>query len=147
MGMILSKAKIWLEHNDQDGVTGTSALSSFPGDRRIRQVMPANSNAQPALDEIQSAAAASTAKFEQALDELKERANKVAQETISTLKTRAETFKTQAEPYVSDAGERLAVAERYLVERVQKQPLTTTLAVLGIGVLVGLVLASGRSSR
>lgn len=109
--------------------------------------MPANSNAQPALDEVQAAAAASTAKFEQALDELKERANKVAQETISTLKTRAETLKTRAEPYVSDAGERLAVAERYIVERVQKQPLTTTLAVLGVGVLLGLVLASGRSSR
>jgi ElaB/YqjD/DUF883 family membrane-anchored ribosome-binding protein len=102
--------------------------------------MPANSNAQPALDEVQSAAAASTAKFEQALDELKERANKVAQETITTLKSRAE-------PYVSDAGEKLAVAERYIVERVQKQPLTTTLAVLGVGVLLGLVLASGRSSR
>jgi len=103
--------------------------------------MPASSNAaQPALDDMKSAAADSTAKFEQALDEFKERAGKVAQETLATLKTRAE-------PYMSDAGDRLAVAERYIVERVQKQPLTTTLAVLGVGVLVGLVLASGRSSR
>ena len=116
--------------------------------------MPANSSAQPALDEVQAAAAASTAKFEQALEELKERANKVAQETITTLKSsaetlksRAETLRTRAEPYVSDAGERLAVAEKYIVERVQRQPLTTTMAVLGVGVLIGLVLASGRSSR
>ena len=103
--------------------------------------MPANASVQSTLDDAQAAASASTAKFEQALEELKERAGKVAQETISTLKSRAE-------PYVSDAGERLAVAERYIVERVQKQPLTTTFAVLGIGVLVGLVLASGaRSSQ
>ena len=102
--------------------------------------MPANSSVQPALDDAQAAASASAARFEQALDELKERAGKVAQETISTLKSRAE-------PYVSDAGERLAVAERYIVERVQKQPLTTTLAVLGVGVLVGLVLASGSRSN
>src|SRR6516225_1785500 len=102
--------------------------------------MPANSSVQSALDDAQSAASASTARFEQAMDELKERAGKVAQETISTLKSRAG-------PYVNDAGERLAVAERYIVERVQKQPLTTTLAVLGVGVLVGLVLASGSRSN
>jgi hypothetical protein len=102
--------------------------------------MPANSNVQSALDDAQSSAAASTAKFEQALEELKERAGKAAQETIATLKSRAE-------PYVSDAGERLADAERYIVERVQKQPLPTTLAILGVGVLIGLVLGSGRSSR
>ena len=44
-----------------------------------------------------------------------------------------------------DAGDRWAVAERYLVDRVQKQPLTTTFAALGVGVLVGLILAGGRS--
>ena len=37
------------------------------------------------------------------------------------------------------------MAERYLVDRVQKQPLTTTFAALGVGVLVGLILAGGRS--
>ena len=103
--------------------------------------MPANSNAQPALEDAIQSATGSSAKMDQALEEFRERAGKVAQETLNTLKSRAE-------PYVSDAGERLAVAERYIVERVQKQPLTTTLAVLGVGVLVGLVLASGgRSSQ
>ncbi len=46
---------------------------------------------------------------------------------------------------MDDVGDRWAVAERYLVDRVQKQPLTTTFAVLGVGVLVGLILAGGRS--
>jgi ElaB/YqjD/DUF883 family membrane-anchored ribosome-binding protein len=116
--------------------------------------MPANSNAQPALEDAIQSATGSSAKMDQALEEFRERAGKVAQETLNTLKSRAETLKghadtlrTRAEPYVSDAGEKLAVAERYIVERVQKQPLTSTLAVLGVGVLIGLVLASGRSSR
>jgi ElaB/YqjD/DUF883 family membrane-anchored ribosome-binding protein len=97
--------------------------------------MPAKSTAQPALDEVTGAA---HARLDQAIDEFKERAQSVAQETLDTLRTRAR-------PYVDTAGARFADAERYVVERVQKQPLTTTLAALGVGVLIGLVLSSGRS--
>ncbi len=100
--------------------------------------MPANSNAQAALDDAVKASAATKAHFDEALDEFKVRASKVAQETLQSLRT-------HASPYVDDAGERLTTAERYLVEKVQKQPLTSTLAALGIGVLVGLILAGGRS--
>ncbi len=98
-----------------------------------------NANAQALEDAIQSAANASTAKFDQALNEFKERAGRVAQDTLDSLRT-------QAKPYIADAGDHLATAERYVVERVQKQPLTTTLAVLGVGIVLGLVLAGGRSS-
>ena len=100
--------------------------------------MPANSNAQAALDDAVKTSAATKAHFDEALDEFKVRASKVAQETLQSLRT-------HASPYVDDAGERLTTAERYLVEKVQKQPLTSTLAALGIGVLVGLILAGGRS--
>lgn len=115
--------------------------------------MPANSTAQPALDEsVQAAGSAMNAKLDAAIDELKDRAAKVAQDTLETIRTRAkpyldetfETLRTRAKPYVEDAGEQLEVAERYIVERVQKQPLTTTMAVLGVGVLIGLFLGSGR---
>lgn len=103
--------------------------------------MPANSNAaQPALDDAMQAANATRAKFDDAVNEFRDRAGQVAQETLETLRTRAR-------PYVDDAGQRLQNAEKYLVDQVQKQPLTTTLAILGVGVLVGLVLASGRNSR
>ncbi len=100
--------------------------------------MPANSNAQAALEEVQSATAATKAQFEEALSEFKDRAAKVANETLRSLRS-------HAGPYVDDAGDKLSTAERYLVEKVQKQPLTTTLAALGVGVLVGLILAGGRS--
>ena len=103
--------------------------------------MPANSNAaQPALDDAMQSAAAQRSKFDDTLNEFKDRASQVAQETLDNLRTRAR-------PYMDDAGQKLQTAERYLVDQVQKQPLTTTLAILGVGVLVGLVLASGRNSR
>ena len=98
-----------------------------------------NANAQALEDAIQSATNASTAKFDQALNEFKERAGRVAQDTL-------ESLRTQAKPYISDASDHFATAERYVVERVQKQPLTTTLAVLGVGIVLGIVLAGGRSS-
>ena len=100
--------------------------------------MPANSNAQAVEDAVQANAAAAKAQFDAALSEFKERAGKVAQETLQTLRT-------HAGPYVDDAGDRLTTAEKFIIEKVQKQPLTTTLAALGIGVLVGLILAGGRS--
>jgi ElaB/YqjD/DUF883 family membrane-anchored ribosome-binding protein len=100
--------------------------------------MPAKPTAQPALDDaINAAGSAANA----TLDELKDhagRASRAAQDAY-------DSFRTQAQPYLEDAGDRWAVAERYLVDRVQKQPLTTTFAALGVGVLVGLILAGGRS--
>ena len=101
--------------------------------------MPANPTGEPALDDnVQANGAAASATLDATIEELRERAAKVAQETLETIRVRAK-------PYMEDAGEQLEIAERYIVERVQKQPLTTTLAVLGVGVLIGLVLGSGRS--
>ena len=98
-----------------------------------------NANAQALEDAIQSAANASTAKFDAAINEFRERANRVAQDTLDSLRT-------HAKPYLAEGADRYADAERYMVERVQKQPLTTTLAVLGVGIVLGLVIAGGRSS-
>ena len=100
--------------------------------------MPANSTGQQALEDAMATTSSSRAKLEDALSDFRDRATQVAQETI-------ETLRTQARPYIGDAGQKLDDAQKYLVDRVQKQPLTTTLAVLGVGVLVGLVLAGGRN--
>ncbi len=41
------------------------------------------------------------------------------------------------------AGDQFDSARLYVVDRVQERPLTVTLAALGVGVLVGLLFASG----
>ncbi len=103
--------------------------------------MPAKSTAQPALeDAVQTAGSAASAQLDSKLEELKGHANRAGRAAQDAY----DTIRTQAGPYLDDAGDRWAVAERYLVDRVQKQPLTTTFAALGVGVLVGLILAGSR---
>jgi ElaB/YqjD/DUF883 family membrane-anchored ribosome-binding protein len=74
---------------------------------------------------------------EKNLRELVERTERLVQEGL-------ETFRAQSRTYVDTAGESLDTAQRYVVERVQERPLTSTFAALGLGVLIGFVLSGGR---
>jgi ElaB/YqjD/DUF883 family membrane-anchored ribosome-binding protein len=47
-----------------------------------------------------------------------------------------------AEPYAKTANEQLDEAQRYVLDRVKERPLTATLAGLGVGVLLGLLLST-----
>jgi ElaB/YqjD/DUF883 family membrane-anchored ribosome-binding protein len=57
-----------------------------------------------------------------------------------------ETLRDQAGPYSKQATAQFDEAQKYVVERVKERPLTATLAGLGVGLLLGLLLAS-RSSK
>ncbi len=46
--------------------------------------------------------------------------------------------------YYDDAAERFDEAQRYVVERVQERPLQSTAVALGVGVILGLLLAGRR---
>lgn len=83
-----------------------------------------------ALDESRAAA-------ERSIQELAKRAEKAIHEGI-------ETLKQQSRGYVETASDRFDTAQRYVVDRVQEKPVSSTVAALGIGVLVGLLLAGGR---
>ncbi len=83
-----------------------------------------------ALDESRAAA-------ERSIQDLARRAEKAIHEGI-------ETLRQQSRGYVDTAGDRLDVAQRYVTDRVQEKPMSATLAALGIGVLVGVLLSSGR---
>lgn len=55
-----------------------------------------------------------------------------------------EQIRAQSRTYADTAGEQFDDAQRYVVERVKERPLVATGAALGVGLLVGLLLASGR---
>jgi ElaB/YqjD/DUF883 family membrane-anchored ribosome-binding protein len=74
---------------------------------------------------------------EKNLNDLTERAQKTIQEGL-------ETLRTQARSYADTAGDSIDVAQRYMTERVQERPLAATFAALGVGVLIGVLLAGGR---
>jgi ElaB/YqjD/DUF883 family membrane-anchored ribosome-binding protein len=55
-----------------------------------------------------------------------------------------EQLRAQSRTYADTAGEQLEQAQHYVTERVRERPLAATGAALGVGVLIGLLLSSGR---
>jgi ElaB/YqjD/DUF883 family membrane-anchored ribosome-binding protein len=104
--------------------------------------MPANSvdtAAQDAKKAANSAADAATdlaAQAERSFAEAAKRLEKVVTEGV-------EQIRAQSRAYTDTAGERLDEAQRYVVER--EKPLMAAGTALGVGVLIGLLLASGRN--
>jgi ElaB/YqjD/DUF883 family membrane-anchored ribosome-binding protein len=58
------------------------------------------------------------------------------------LKDAIETLRAQTRAYGGNAGQHIDEAQRYVTERVKEKPMTATLAGLGVGVLLGLLLSS-----
>jgi len=57
-----------------------------------------------------------------------------------------DTLRAQSRTYTDTAGQQLDDAQRYVTERVRERPLTATLAGLGVGVLIGLLIAGNRNN-
>lgn len=74
---------------------------------------------------------------ERSIQELAKRAEKAIHEGL-------ETFRSQSRGYADTAAERFDTTQRYVVDRVHERPLTSTLAALGVGVLVGFLLSGRR---
>lgn len=75
---------------------------------------------------------------ERTLAEATKSAEKVFKEGV-------EALRAQTRNYTDNAGERVDEAQKYLVERVKERPVTAALTGLGVGLLIGLLLSSGRS--
>lgn len=102
--------------------------------------MPARNGAERAAADAHRLADEAVRLAEQARDalpELRTRAEKAFRDS-------ADKLRTQSKDASRVAGEQLDTARLYVVERVQERPFTTTLAVLGAGVLIGLLFAGRR---
>jgi ElaB/YqjD/DUF883 family membrane-anchored ribosome-binding protein len=55
-----------------------------------------------------------------------------------------EQIRVQSRTYADTAGQQVEQAQQYVTERVRERPLAATGAALGVGVLIGLLLSSGR---
>ena len=73
-----------------------------------------------------------------AQDDAAKRFEKVVSEGLDQIRAQSRT-------YADNAGEHLDEAQRYVVERVKEKPLVAAGAALGVGLLVGILLASGRN--
>ncbi|MEC8533825.1 MAG: DUF883 domain-containing protein [Pseudomonadota bacterium] len=72
-----------------------------------------------------------------------QRLREKAEEAEARLRAKSEEVREQARTYY-DAAERLDEAQRYVVERVQERPLQSTAIALGVGLVLGMLLAGRR---
>jgi ElaB/YqjD/DUF883 family membrane-anchored ribosome-binding protein len=88
-----------------------------------------------ALENAQRALKDSLAVAERRLSEAAKTAERVIKDGIDAIKA-------QTQAYSGPASQTVDEAQRYVVERVKERPVTATLAGLGVGFLLGLLLAS-----
>ncbi|WP_245863788.1 hypothetical protein [Caulobacter mirabilis] len=96
--------------------------------------------------DLKNAAKTAERSFVEAADAARERLTEAAHRTEAAVREGLETLRAQSRAYADTAGEQFDQAQRYVVERVKERPVTATLAGVGVGLLIGLLLAS-RSDR
>ena len=108
--------------------------------------MPANS-VDYAADEAKSSTTAAadgatklSAEAQRSFADAARRIEKVVSEGI-------EQLRAQTRAYSDTAGQQIDQAQQYVTERVKERPLAATGAALGVGVLIGLLLAAASSRR
>jgi len=115
--------------------------------------MPADSTTSAVEDATRSAKRAAKAAVNDAVErgqeglseamELAERNIREAAKRIEkAVRDGVETIKTQSGPYRESASQQIDEAQKFIVERVKERPLTATLAGIGVGLLLGLLLAN-----
>ena len=101
----------------------------------IDEAKRANKGANSAIDHGQKAFTEAVSAAERTLAEATKTAERVFREGLDTLRSQTRT-------YTDVAGQQVDEAQRYVLERVKERPMTATLAGLGVGVLLGLLLSS-----
>jgi ElaB/YqjD/DUF883 family membrane-anchored ribosome-binding protein len=108
--------------------------------------VPGSTDAAQAKAALKTAAKHAERSFVDATEQARERLTEAANRTEAAVREGIDTLRAQSRAYADTAGEQFEVAQRYVVERVKERPVTATLAGIGVGVLIGLLLA-GRGDR
>lgn len=114
---------------------------------------PDATTAQDATQQAKNAAKAAVASalggqksINDALDVAERNLNEAAKRVEKVLREGVEALKAQTQSYRENAGQQFDEAQKYVLEKVKERPVTATLAGLGVGLLLGLLLAN-RSSK
>lgn len=78
------------------------------------------------------------------ISEEERRVREFALRAEQAVRERAGEFRERAREYYDEASDQLETAQRYVTERVQEKPIVSTLTAVGIGVVIGMLLAGGR---
>jgi ElaB/YqjD/DUF883 family membrane-anchored ribosome-binding protein len=114
----------------------------------LKEGAKAKSSAANAIDHAERSFTEATDAARVRITEATSKAEKAIRDGLETLRTQSRAYTDNAGQYVDEAQKYVDEAQKYVVERVKERPLTATLAGLGVGVLIGLLLASSsRSDR
>lgn len=101
-------------------------------------------NVEAAEDTDTTATSGSAASNANGLATVERSFNEAARKFEKTVQDSLETLRAQSRAYADTAGQQLDEAQRYVVERVKEKPLASTGIAVGVGVILGLLLAGGR---
>ena len=118
--------------------------------------MPADTSTPAANDATEAASAAKRAAkaavasamessqrtLNEVLDTAERNLNDAARRVERVVRDGVEQLKSQSQPYRENAGRQIDEAQKYVVERVKERPVSAALAGLGVGLLLGVLLAS-----
>ena len=82
--------------------------------------------------------------FNEAVDMAERSLGEAAKRVDKVLKEGVEALKSQTRGYTDVATEQFTEAQEYVLARVRERPVTATLTGLGVGLLLGLLLANRR---
>jgi ElaB/YqjD/DUF883 family membrane-anchored ribosome-binding protein len=91
---------------------------------------------------VASAAESGQDKLNEAIDIADRSIRDAAKRIEKAVREGVETIRTQSEPYRENAGQQFDEAQKYVVERIKERPVVATLAGLGVGLLLGLLMAT-----
>jgi ElaB/YqjD/DUF883 family membrane-anchored ribosome-binding protein len=99
-----------------------------------------------AKDAVADAAETAQARLNEAIDLADRNFREAARRIEQAMREGVDQLRERAEPYRESASQQIDEAQKYVVERIKERPVVATLAGLGIGLLLGLLMAN-RSDR
>lgn len=107
---------------------------------------PAPNEVDQAKSALKSAAKHAERSFVDAADQARERLTEAAHRTETAVREGMETLRAQSRAYADTATAQFDEAQRYVVGKVKERPVESALITLGVGVVIGLLIAN-RSDR
>ena len=116
----------------------TVETNSF-GDKAADTSAKAKKAAKAAVD---TAADTAQSRLNEAIDLADRNFREAARRIEQVMRDGVDQFRTRAEPYRESATQQIDEAQKYVVERIKERPVVATLAGLGVGLLLGLLVAN-----
>ena len=99
------------------------------------EALEARKAANNAVDHGQNA-------FNEAIGAAERKLSEAARTAERVLREGVDALRSQTRVYTDNAGQHAQDAQRYVMERVKERPMTATLAGVGLGILLGLLLSN-----